>query len=199
MFSILQQKFLFAPMGELLILQPDDNFSPHHPLLPPGNGLYLLTSPISDGSDAEKLSQAATKVFLNSPHPFEILSDRAAYGSEGTIIRDHDMSSYLKSIRSVIRQDLNRIRKAKREQRRKIWWPLVASSSINSRVIVGKPMAPSSKMGQRQFNFSGIVQTGKDSFKRFSRLVASQHMHLLVIFLFPARLLLFETFSISLH
>ncbi|KAF2325096.1 hypothetical protein GH714_022752 [Hevea brasiliensis] len=79
------QKLLYAPMGELLILQPDEKFSPHHHLLPSGSGLYFLTCPLSDDYDAEKLLWAAQTLFLNSPHPLEILSDRSAYGFEGTI------------------------------------------------------------------------------------------------------------------
>ncbi|KAM7253688.1 hypothetical protein ACFE04_021842 [Oxalis oulophora] len=62
-------------------------------------------------------------VFLNSPHPLEILKDRAAYGTGGTIQRDHDMNSYLKAVRSAIRHEVHRVRKAKREHHRKIWWP----------------------------------------------------------------------------
>ncbi|KAF2304761.1 hypothetical protein GH714_037854 [Hevea brasiliensis] len=183
-----KQKLLYAPMGELLILQPDEKFSPHHYLLPSGSGLYFLTCPSSDTSDAEKLLRAAQTVFLNSPHPLEILSDRSAYGSEGTIQRDHDMNSYLKSVRSVIRQELNHIRKRRREHRRKFWWSLLAPRGIGGGVIVEKPVV-SINIGEHHFNFSGVLQTGRESLKRFSRLVASQHMHLLVVLLFPARLL----------
>ncbi|PIN04633.1 hypothetical protein CDL12_22822 [Handroanthus impetiginosus] len=173
------QKLLYAPMGEFLILQPDNNFSPNHDLLPPGSGLYLLTCP-------ERQIRAAQAVFLNSPHPLEILSDRSAYGSEGTIQRDHDMNSYLKSVRNFIRQELNHMRKAKRDRRRRIWWPLVAPGGVNAGVVVSRPVAIGNITGRGQFNFSGIVQTGKESWKRFSTLVASQHMHLLVVLLFPA-------------
>lgn len=194
-YALCQQKLLFAPMGEFLILQPDDKFSPNHDLLPRGSGLYLLTCPASDVAKAEKQIRAAQAVFLNSPHPLEILSDRSAYGSEGTIQRDHDMISYLKSVRNVIRQDLNRIRKARRDHRRKVWWPLVARSGVNAGVIVSRPVTTGNTIGRGQFNFSGMVQTGRESLKRFSTLVASQHMHLLVVLLFPARLLVLGTFS----
>ncbi|KAF8401358.1 hypothetical protein HHK36_012292 [Tetracentron sinense] len=183
------QKLLYAPMGELLILQPDEKFSPHHHLLPSGSGLYLLSCSASDSSDAEMQLRAAQAVFFNSPHPLEILSDRSAYGNDGTVNRDHDMISYLRSVNGVIRQDLNRIRKAKREHRRRVWWPLVAPHGIHSGTIVGRPVA-SSYMSQHQLNFSGVLRTGRESLKRFSRLVASQHMHLLVVLLLPARLLL---------
>lgn len=109
-------------MGEFLILQPDEKISPHHDLLPPGSGLYLLSGHYSETKKKDKHLQAAELVFLNSPHPLEILSDRSAYGSGGTIIRDHDMKSYLKALRTVIREELNSIRKARREQ-----WHVVAS------------------------------------------------------------------------
>lgn len=189
------QKLLFAPMGEFLILQPDDKFSPNHDLLPSGSGLYLLNCPVSDSREAEKQLQAAQTVFLNSPHPLEILSDRSAYGSGGTVQRDHDMNSYLKSVRNVIRHELNMIRKAKRKQRRRVWWPLVSPSGVNAGIVVRRYIESGSSMGHGQFNFAGILQSGKESLKRFSTLVASQHMHLLVVLLFPARLLIVGTFS----
>ncbi|KAM3323689.1 phospholipase A1 PLIP2, chloroplastic [Capsicum chacoense] len=188
------QKLLFAPMGEFLILQPDDKFSPNHDLLPSGSGLYLMSYPVSDSTEAEKQIQAAQSVFLNSPHPLEILSDRSAYGSGGTIQRDHDMNSYLKSVRNVIRHELNNIRKAKRKHRRRVWWPLVSPSGVNAGIVVRR-YVESGSMGQGQFNFAGVLQSGKESLKRFSTLVASQHMHLLVVLLFPARLLIVGTFS----
>ncbi|KAE9611850.1 putative galactolipase [Lupinus albus] len=183
------QKLLFAPMGELLILQPDKKFSPSHPLLPSGSGLYLLSCPLSESNNTDKLLRAAQLVFLNSPHPLEILSDRSAYGSGGTIQRDHDMNSYLKTVRTVIRQELNQIRKSRRERRRKVWWPLVLPRGIDASFVVGKSMV-SVNLGHNQYPFSGMIQKGRESLKRFSRLVASQHMHLFVLLLFPARLLL---------
>lgn len=188
------QKLLYTPVGEMLILQPDASYSPQHDLLPSGSGLYLLTCKTSEVREAEKQLWAAKNAFLNSPHPLEILSDRSAYGNGGTIQRDHDMDSYLKCVRSFIRQELSRLRKAKRERRRKVWWPLLATRLVESRLIVGPTLGPSN-VGQAQFNFSGIMRTGRESLKRFSRLVASQHMHLLVILLFPARMLLIGAFN----
>ncbi|KAK7278194.1 hypothetical protein RJT34_23219 [Clitoria ternatea] len=190
-----KQKLLYAPMGELLILQPDEKFSPSHHLLPSGSGLYLLCCPLSESKDTKNLLRAAQMVFLNSPHPLEILSDRSAYGSGGCIQRDHDMNSYLRSVRTVIRQELNQIRKAKREQRRKLWWPIALPLRIDTGVVVGRSII-SVNLGQRESPFSGMIQTGRESLKRFSRLVASQHMHLFVLLLFPARLLLLGTYSI---
>ncbi|XP_057424421.1 phospholipase A1 PLIP2, chloroplastic-like [Lotus japonicus] len=190
------QKLLYAPMGELLILQPDKKFSPSHDLLPSGSGLYILCCPLSESNDAEKLLRAAQLEFLNSPHPLEILSDRSAYGSEGCIQRDHDMNSYLISVRTVIRQELNQIRKAMREQRRKVWWPLVLPRGIDANIVVGRSMVSVNVGGQRQSSFSGMIQIGRESLKRFSRLVASQHMHLFVLLLFPARLLLLGAYNV---
>lgn len=182
-------------MGQILILQPDEKFSPQHDLLPSGSGLYLLSCSISDVQEAEKQIQAAKIAFLNSPHPLEILSDRAAYGNEGTILRDHDMNSYMRSVRVVIRQELSSLRKARRKHRRRVWWPLVTTWGMNaSSIATGRHTAPPHvNMNQIRFNFSGILQTGKESLKRFSTLVASQHMHLLVVLLFPARLLILGT------
>ncbi|XP_077218872.1 phospholipase A1 PLIP2, chloroplastic-like [Tasmannia lanceolata] len=189
------QKLLYAPMGELLILQPDEKFSPHHDLLPSGSGLYLMCHPMSDSGDSAKQLRAAQTVFFNSPHPLEILSDRSAYGSGGAIYRDHDMNSYLRSVRCVIRQELNSMRKAKREHRRKVWWPLVAPQGIPSDVIMNRQLG-SANLGQRQLSFSGVFRSGRASLKRFSRLVASQHVHLLVVLLFPVRLLVVGTIAV---
>ncbi|CAH9098603.1 unnamed protein product [Cuscuta epithymum] len=185
------QKLLYAPMGELFILQPDEEFSPSHHLLPTGSGLYLLSC--AAGGDAtskpEKLIQTAQAVFLNTPHPLEILSDRAAYGTGGTVQRDHDMNSYIQSIRAVIHQELNRIRKSRKEHMKtiRVWWPFVGAGGTN---VV---RTSSGKIGERRFRFAGmLMRSGRDSFKRFSTLVASQHMHFLVVFLFPACLLVLK-------
>ncbi|KAL9304794.1 Phospholipase A1 PLIP2 [Arabidopsis thaliana] len=188
-----KQSMLYSPMGELLILQPDETFSPGHELLPSGNGLYLLTSdfesPDIEDSDEERL-RAAQTVFLNTPHPLDILSDRSAYGSSGTIQRDHDMNSYLKAVRSVIRKEVNQIRRAKREHRRSLWWPiLVARESGSSGIAVSNGQIN----GQ---DFSGMMQTGRKSLQRFSRLVASQHMPLIVVMLFPVKLLFLGAFNV---
>ncbi|KAL5996337.1 hypothetical protein ACLOJK_026414 [Asimina triloba] len=189
------QKLLYAPMGKLLILQPDEKFSPQHDLLPSGSGLYLFGHPMSHSDDLTKQLQSAQSVFLNSPHPLEILSDPSAYGSDGAIYRDHDMNSYLRSVRGVIRQELKQIRKTKREERRKAWWPLVVSKGLHVGIIVGR-REESADAGQFHLNFSGFFQSGRESLKRFSRLVASQHMNMLVVLLFPARSLILDTFAV---
>ncbi|KAI9098999.1 hypothetical protein K1719_024766 [Acacia pycnantha] len=191
------QKVLYTPMGELLILQPEEKFSPGHDLLPAGCGLYLLSGPSSESNhNMYRQLLTAQLVFLNSPHPLEILSDRAAYGSGGTIQRDHDMNSYFKSVRGVIRQELNRIRRQRRENRRKAWWPLVALSphGIDAVTFVRRSVVSVNVSGEGSA-FSGVIKTGRESLKRFSRLVASQHMHLFVVLLFPARSLLTNTIN----
>ncbi|XP_075491462.1 phospholipase A1 PLIP2, chloroplastic-like [Primulina tabacum] len=188
-----KQKLLYAPMGEFLILQPDDKFSPNHDLLPSGSGLYVLSSLASDFSKAEKRIRAAQAVFLNAPHPLDTLSDRSAYGSLGTIQRDHDMSSYLTAVRHVIRKDLNRIRKAKREHRRKVWLPLYPPG-VDGGIIVSRPATTVGLMGQVRCKLSVDTETSTETLKRFGALVRSKHMHLLVVMhvvlLFPARLLI---------
>ncbi|CAN8253910.1 unnamed protein product [Cochlearia groenlandica] len=105
------QNLLYSPMGKLLILQPSERFSPPHPLLPPGSGLYVLTPTNTD--ESERGLREAKRMFLNSPHPLEILSDRGSYGSEGKIKRNHDMSSYLKALRHVIKKELKQIKAEK--------------------------------------------------------------------------------------
>ncbi|GMH20901.1 hypothetical protein Nepgr_022743 [Nepenthes gracilis] len=189
------QKLLYAPMGELLILQPEANYSPPHDLLPSGSGLYLLCCTLADIKEADKQLRAAKDVFLNTPHPLEILSDRSAYGYSGAITRDHDINSYLKCMRNMICQELNRIRKAKRDRRQKAWWALLVPRVINPDATVDNPSG--SGLGTAdldEFHFSGIIRIGSKSLKRLSRFVASQRVHLLLL-LIPAQLLLVGTFS----
>ncbi|XP_031110923.1 phospholipase A1 PLIP2, chloroplastic-like isoform X2 [Ipomoea triloba] len=184
----LNNQLLYAHMGDLLILQPPNKFSPSHDLLPPGPGLYLLSPPVTD-DDAEKQILAAKTAFLNSPHPLEILSDRSAYGSGGTIQRDHDMQSYLKSVRTIIYEE---IRKSKREQPRRSWWPLIVIPGVNNGdIFVGRLVRP--RPGQ--LTFAGMFRSGKESLKRFT-VVAAQHMHLFLMFLLPAPLLILRAFNV---
>lgn len=69
--------------------------SPPHPLLPLGSGFYAL-----DNSRCE-YSPMVLRTFLNQPHPIETLSNPTAYGSDGTILRDHDCNNYLKAVNGV--------------------------------------------------------------------------------------------------
>ncbi|PPD91308.1 hypothetical protein GOBAR_DD11752 [Gossypium barbadense] len=89
-----ENKFMYSPLGELLILQPNAKSSPGHPLLPPGTAFYAL-----DTTGCKDTSNAAINGFLNSPHPF----DPKAYGDDGTVSLNHDSSSYLKAIKGVLR------------------------------------------------------------------------------------------------
>ncbi|PRQ42776.1 putative galactolipase [Rosa chinensis] len=91
-----KNKILYSPMGRLFIVQPDEKSSPPHPLLPSGSSLYAL-----DITQCG-FSSNVLRAFLNSPHPLETLSDPTAYGSEGTILRDHDSSNYLKAVNGVL-------------------------------------------------------------------------------------------------
>lgn len=110
-------------MGKIFILQPDEMSSPPHPLLPSGSAIYSL-----DNTNAS-LTKRAVKAFLNSPHPLKTLSDPTAYGPEGTILRDHDSSNYLKAINEVIREHtrIDKVEKATRERNQ--LWPLLTSRS----------------------------------------------------------------------
>ncbi|KAL3838687.1 hypothetical protein ACJIZ3_023278 [Penstemon smallii] len=60
-----------------------------------------------------------------------LYTDPTAYGSEGTIIRDHDSSNYLKALNEVIRQYTRLVVRKARKQRNQLW-PLLASRSPHS-------------------------------------------------------------------
>ncbi|XP_049386176.1 phospholipase A1 PLIP1, chloroplastic [Solanum stenotomum] len=117
-----KNKLLYSPMGKIFIIQPDEKSSAPHPLLPPGSGIYSLDS------TSCAFTRRALRVFLNSPHPLEILSVPTAYGSGGTILRDHDSSNYLKAVNNIIRQRTKLLVRRVRKQRNLIW-PLLASQS----------------------------------------------------------------------
>lgn len=119
------QKILYSPMGKLFIVQPDEMSSPPHPLLPLGSALYALDS-TQDGFSLSVLMN-----FLNSPHPLETLSDPTAYGSEGTILRDHDSSNYLKAMNGVVRVNTREFLRIERK-RSNILWPLLNSPPPSS-------------------------------------------------------------------
>lgn len=119
------QKMLYSPLGKLFILQPDDKSSPPHPLLPPGSALYALDKTQSG------FPTKALEAFLNCPHPLETLSDPTAYGSDGTILRDHDSSNYLKAVNGVLRQNTKMIIRKVRKQRN-LLWPQLSSLSPHS-------------------------------------------------------------------
>ncbi|KAL9250600.1 Phospholipase A1 PLIP1, chloroplastic-like protein [Drosera capensis] len=115
-----KKKLLYAPLGKIFILQPEDKISPPHPLLPPGTALYELDKTKS------KSTGSAFRAFLNNPHPLETLSDPAAYGSEGTILRDHDSSNYLMAVNGVLKQSTKMVVRRVRKERQGLW-PLLTS------------------------------------------------------------------------
>ncbi|KAJ0582158.1 putative fungal lipase-like domain, alpha/Beta hydrolase, phospholipase A1 PLIP1/2/3 [Helianthus annuus] len=117
-----RNSILYTPLGKMFILQPDEKSSPHHPLLPAGSALYVMEN------TNRGLTKTAIRAFLNSPHPIETLQHPTAYGSDGTILRDHDSSNYLKAVNGIIRQHTKTfIRKPK--QQRNLLWPLLTSQS----------------------------------------------------------------------
>ncbi|KAJ1261832.1 hypothetical protein BS78_09G060500 [Paspalum vaginatum] len=120
------QKLLYAPMGEVLILQPDEKLSPHHHLLPAGIGLYLFGAQTKDSDTSSTTLQSALSAFFNSPHPLEILRDAGAYGPKGTVHRDHDVHSYLRSVRAVLRKET----RAEKERRRLLRWPIAVYGAL---------------------------------------------------------------------
>lgn len=219
------QKLLYAPMGYLVILQPDEIVAPSHPLLPVGNGLYLLRHPIN-GEDTENATQlrAAQRAFLNMPHPLEILSDPGAYGFEGAISRDHDPRSYTKVLHSVLRHELKRMRRLQREQRRQLWWPLVmaessslaqkgpkvgmdmdqprisgaASPAVGKRSLVFKQPVNYAIADKIEFPYGKISFWGfhKETFSRYARLVASQHVQMGMLVILSVRMVIMEGLSI---
>ncbi|GMI69581.1 PLASTID LIPASE1 [Hibiscus trionum] len=123
---LLRNKLLYTPLGKLFVLQPSEKSSPPHPLIPPGNALYELDKTRSG------ISMKALKAFLNCPHPLDTLSDLTAYGADGTILRDHDSSNYLKAINGVLRQHKKAIPSDARIPEGSLLWPLLASPSPRS-------------------------------------------------------------------
>lgn len=130
------QKVLYSPIGKLYILQPDEKSSPAHPLLPAGAALYTLNFKDENGTYIPGAS-SALKAFLNSPHPLETLSKPTAYGSEGTILRDHDSSNYLKAINGLIREHTKSF--ARKSMSLYHWWPRLTTTE--TKTLVPKQVA----------------------------------------------------------
>ncbi|KAF5197989.1 Lipase [Thalictrum thalictroides] len=122
-------KMLFTPLGQLYILQPDEKSSPPHPLLPAGTALYELDN---CQTSCNAGISSALRAFFNSPHPLETLSDPTAYGSEGTILRDHDSSNYLKGVNGVLRQHTKNVVRRTRRERLHHLWPLLTTTQLQS-------------------------------------------------------------------
>eukprot|EP00249_Psilotum_nudum_P007008 c20242_g1_i1 orf=207-2927(-) len=218
------QRLLYAPMGHILILQPDEKQSPPHPFLSDGSGLYLVRN-LHNGQDIDSVTQlrAAQMAFLNMPHPLEILSDPGAYGFDGTISRDHDPRGYLEAIKAVLRQQLKRRRRLQREQRKQLWWPLVTAESsvlvqkglksdLNSEGtrsggVLG-PALTKTSVGFRQFvkyatgmhfevsQDSFVSRPHKRNLSRYARLIASQHIQIGAVFFLSVRMLIVDGLSV---
>ncbi|XP_020584664.1 uncharacterized protein LOC110027531 [Phalaenopsis equestris] len=127
-------KLLYFPLGKQYILQPDDEFSPPHPWLPSGAALYVLDC---DGDGR----RGALRRFLNTPHPLETLSHLKAYGSDGTILRDHDSGNYLVALNGLLRR---RTRVRSRRRRWSQWCPpesLPVHAWVKHESQVGKEIA----------------------------------------------------------
>lgn len=166
------QKLLYAPMGEVLILQPDKRLSPHHHLLPQDSGIYHLGD--SAGISLKQL-QSALSAFLNSPHPLDILKDGGAYGPKGTVYRDHDVNSYLRSVRGVVRKEVRRLREVERERwQLLLWWPLAVHGMLTSGI------------GKGWFGevADAVATGGRETARRLQ-----QHASQLLMFLVPVKLL----------
>lgn len=217
------QELLYAPMGQLLILQPDETTAPSHPLLPCGYGLYLIRHPSNEGGVERSMElRAAQRAFLNMPHPLEILSDPGAYGLNGAISRDHNPQSYSKAMHVVLRHEVKRLRRVQREQRRQLWWPLVIaetswfaqrgrnSSSIVDHENTNGGLTPAickislfSNHGKfSAFNGIGFSLGGsslwefqKASVSRYARLIASKHVQLGMLFIVSLRVIVVECFN----
>ncbi|KAK1364246.1 phospholipase A1 PLIP1, chloroplastic [Heracleum sosnowskyi] len=70
----------------------------------------------------------ALMAFLNSPHPLDTLKNITAYGSNGTLLRDHDSSNYLKAVNGVLRHHKTAVTRTARRQR-SLLWPILTSQS----------------------------------------------------------------------
>ncbi|KAK9147288.1 hypothetical protein Scep_006045 [Stephania cephalantha] len=122
------KKMLYTPLGQLFILQPDAKSSPPHPWLPRGSALYALDM------STQQAPATAVKAFLNNPHPLETLSDPTAYGSEGTILRDHDSSNYMKATTAILRRYTKYIERSSRRERLYPLWPVLTTSQLTQQL-----------------------------------------------------------------
>ncbi|CAM8891453.1 unnamed protein product [Rhodiola kirilowii] len=163
-----KKKVMYAPMGEFLILQPEESFSPSHHLLPPGPGLYLLTCTLPDTLKAERMVKAAQRAFLDYPYPMEVLKDPSAYGWEGTIVRDHDMNSYLRCLHDLIKYEQNQIKKMRSNTRNRFRWTpsalLKMEALEDNRDTVRQPKASAKKDDHGKYRkLTNILETTTES------------------------------------
>lgn len=206
-----KQKLLYAPMGVMRVVQPPPTQAPGHPFLPTGSGMYDICHP-SSITDSQHLVElrSAQRAFLNNPHPLDILRDRTSYGPAGSISRDHDPRSYAKAVNFVLRQELR-----KTEKRTRSWFRLEIINGVASKKMAdslhsassGSIGAASSGMGsnQRILRRSESLVTGVrsarssrntlvsvstiDRLSRYSRLIASRHVHIGMLLIVSARVL----------
>ncbi|CAM8894365.1 unnamed protein product [Rhodiola kirilowii] len=163
-----KKKLMYAPMGEFLILQPEESFSPSHHLLPPGPGLYLLTCTLPDTLKAERMVKAAQRAFLDYPYPMEVLKDPSAYGWEGTIVKDHDMNSYLRCLHDLINYEQNKIKKMRSNTRNRFRWTpsalLKMEALEDNRDTVRQPKASAKKDDHGKYRkLTNILETTTES------------------------------------
>lgn len=126
-----KQRLLYSPLGKTYIVQPDERLSPPHPLLPEGAAFYMLEKTYTT---SKSTFASALRAFLNSPHPLETLSDLKAYGSDGTILRDHESSNYFRAIDGVLRLHMRMAVSRSKEERLRNWWPLIAGHRKEDRI-----------------------------------------------------------------
>eukprot|EP00243_Klebsormidium_subtile_P003073 TRINITY_DN16219_c0_g1_i1.p1 TRINITY_DN16219_c0_g1~~TRINITY_DN16219_c0_g1_i1.p1 ORF type:complete len:958 (+),score=230.32 TRINITY_DN16219_c0_g1_i1:150-3023(+) len=152
---------LFAPMGVMMVLQPDQDQAPYHPLLPSGGALYQIRHPRIKPQEnkerrREKLTEvrSAQRALLNTPHPLEILSDPRAYGNDGTISRDHDPRNYTKALNAILRQESRRQRRRLRAERRVQGWAPLVGTRVAEKETGASETAPARK------GVAGIAMVG---------------------------------------
>lgn len=127
-----KQRLLYAPLGKTYIVQPDVRLSPPHPLLPEGAAFYMLEKEYMPSKSA---FASALHAFMNSPHPLETLSDLKAYGSDGTILRDHESSNYFRAIDGVLSLHTRTEVSRPKEERLTNWWPLIAGNRKENGIL----------------------------------------------------------------
>ncbi|MCO5608624.1 hypothetical protein L7F22_062837 [Adiantum nelumboides] len=217
------QKLLYAPMGQIYILQPEATAAPFHPLLPEGHGLYSIKHQFNC-DDLEKAIElrAAQRAFLNLPHPLDILSDPGAYGFDGTVSRDHDPRSYTKAMQSVSKHKVKRLRHAQRERRRQLMWPSViagrsvfhkdkalganSDSTSNNRAL-SSAVSRASFVLKEQLCYAGTSLLGlpvrsrsfwvshKGALGRYARVMASRHVQVGMLLALSLRMVILECLS----
>ena len=182
--SFANQRELYNSIGQLLILQPEAQQAPGHPLLPSGSGLYMLEQPgknniTTNTSQQEshcntktKQVQSAEKSFLNTPHPLEIISDPTSFSSTGAICRDHDPRSYRRAVNHVLKQtvqslprrkamELKHLEASERSQGLVVW----PSSPVDTprrgnRSMADASLVSSANFGQGYFRVPGAATSG---------------------------------------